>query len=142
MVWDPWREIRRMFREMERAFEEIPTRIRIETREEGYREPVVDVFETDDEVVVVAEMPGVNKEDIKLNATEDTLEIRAEIKKEEEEERKGFYRMERYYGGYYRSIQLPSPVIPEKAKARYKNGVLEIRLPKAEKVRGSRIKIE
>jgi len=78
------------------------------------REPLVDINETDDEVVIIAEMPGVDKSEIKLNATEDTLEIRAENR-------------------YYKLVELPVKVMPDKAKASYKNGVLEVRLAKKEK---------
>ncbi|MEM0321108.1 MAG: archaeal heat shock protein Hsp20 [Thermoprotei archaeon] len=89
------------------------------------REPLVDVNETDNEVLVIAEMPGVDKSEIKLNATEDTLEIKAEKK-------------------YYRLVELPVKVIPDKAKASYKNGVLEVRLTKREssKPKGVSINIE
>jgi HSP20 family protein len=78
------------------------------------REPLVDVNETGDEVMVIAEMPGVDKSEIKLNATEDTLEIRADKK-------------------YYKMVELPVKVVPDKAKASYKNGVLEVRLAKKDK---------
>lgn len=75
------------------------------------KEPIVDIFEEDGEVVVVAELPGVRKEDIKLNASGDSLEIRAS-------------------GSFYKVIKLPSRVDPERAKATFNNGVLEVRLPK------------
>ena len=92
------------------------------------RKPLVDTMETDEEVHVIAEMPGVNKEDIDLNASETTLEIKAEG-----ESRK-----------YFEVVELPCEVIPESAKARYNNGVLEVILkkkyPKKEKRR--KIKVE
>ncbi len=78
------------------------------------RKPLIDVIETDDEVQVIAEMPGVNKEDIDLSASEKSLEIRAEG-----ENRR-----------YYEVVDLPCEVIPESAKARYNNGVLEVVLKK------------
>ncbi len=91
------------------------------------RKPLVDVIETDTEVQVIAEMPGVNKEDIELNATETSLEIRAEG-----ENRK-----------YYETVELPAEVEPDSAKARYNNGVLEVILKKkTPKKGGKRIKIE
>jgi len=99
-------------------------------REEGVeeRKPLVDVIETDDEIQVIAEMPGVNKEDIELNASETKLEIKAEG-----ENRK-----------YYEVVDLPDEVDPNSAKARYNNGVLEVILkrkhPKKESKR--RINIE
>lgn len=78
------------------------------------REPLVDVQESDEYVSVVAEMPGVDKSEVKLNATPATLEIRAGQK-------------------YYKSVDLPAEVLPEKSKATYKNGVLEVKLAKKEK---------
>ncbi len=91
------------------------------------RKPLVDVIETDTEVQVIAEMPGVNKEDIEVNATETSLEIRAEG-----ENRK-----------YYETVELPAEVEPDSAKARYNNGVLEVILKKkTPKKGGKRIKIE
>ena len=97
-----------------------------------YRMPYVDVIETDKEVVATAEMPGLEKQDIKINLTEDRLEISAEAKSEEERKEKGYTYRERRYGGYFRSISLPAPVDPNNSKATYKNGVLEIRMPKTE----------
>ncbi len=91
------------------------------------RKPLVDVIETDNEIQVIAEMPGVNKDDIELNATETSLEIRAEG-----ENRK-----------YYETVELPAEVEPDSAKARYNNGVLEVILKKKTPKRGGkRIKIE
>ncbi len=91
------------------------------------RKPLVDVIETDDEVQVIAEMPGVSKDDIELNATETSLEIRAES-----ESRK-----------YYEVVELPAEVDPDSAKARYNNGVLEVILKKKYPKRGGKkIKVE
>ena len=98
-------------------------------RETGIEErrPLVDVIETDTEIQVIVEMPGVNKEDIELNATETLLEIRAEG-----ENRK-----------YYETVELPAEVEPDSAKARYNNGVLEVVLKKkSAKKGGKKIKIE
>ncbi len=91
------------------------------------RRPLIDVIETDDEVQVIAEMPGVRKEDIDLNATERTLEIKAEG-----ENRR-----------YHEIVELPCEVIPESAKARYNNGVLEVVFKKKHpEKKGKKIKIE
>lgn len=91
------------------------------------RKPLVDVIETDDEVQVIAEMPGVNKDDIELHATEKTLEIKAEG-----ENRK-----------YFEKVELPAEVNPDSAKARYNNGVLEVILKKREPKRsGKKIQVE
>ena len=98
----------------------------------GYREPSIDIVETDKEIIATAEMPGLNKEDIKINITENRLEISAEMKREEERTERGYTYRERRRGAYYRSIVLPTPVDSENSKATYNNGVLEIRMPKKE----------
>jgi len=103
-----------------------PTRFGPRIREE--REPLVDVYVTNGEVKVIAELPGVNKEDIQLHGTEDTLTISVDTP-----ERK-----------YYKEVKLPAKVDPKGAKTSYKNGVLEVTLPKKEerKPKGEPIKIE
>ncbi len=87
-------------------------------------------------------MPGLEKQDIKINLIEDRLEISAETKREEEKKEKGYVYRERRAGSYYRAISLPSPVDPDNAKASYKNGVLEIKMPKTELKKKKPVKIE
>ena len=94
--------------------------------------PVVDVFEEKDEVVVKAEVPGLSKEDLDVTLTESTLTIKGEKKKEEELRDKDYHRIERSYGSFARSLELPAEVKTDQAKASFKNGILEIRLPKTE----------
>jgi HSP20 family protein len=108
----------------------------------SYFEPYVDIYETPTEVLVTAELPGIKKKDIKLNVMEDRVEISAEAREELEEERPGVVRRERRMGRFYRSLTLPCKVKPEGAKAKYVDGVLELRLPKAEARRGREVKIE
>ncbi len=149
---EPWDDFRRFEEIMNRMFEEFwgrPSRRRLlPSGERGavvpaeYREPFIDVIETDKEVIATAEMPGLEKQDIKLNLTEDRLEISAETKHEEKKEEKGYVYRERRSGSYYRAISLPSPVDPDKSKASYKNGVLEIKMPKTEVKKKTPLKIE
>jgi len=103
-----------------------PGRPRIDIREE--REPLVDVMESNGEVRVIAELPGVEKKDIKLHGTETTLTISVDTPQRK----------------YYKEVELPVEVDPKKAKSSYKNGVLEVSLPKKkkEKPKGEPIKIE
>ncbi len=113
-----------------------------ETLPAEYRQPSIDVVETDREVIARAEMPGLDKENIKINLTEDRLEISAETKKEEEKREKGYVYREMRSGSYYRAIALPSPVDPNNAQASYKNGILEIKMPKTEVKEKKEIKVE
>ena len=92
--------------------------------------PQVDVTETDKEIKVCAEIPGVDAKDVDVTVEDDMLTIKGEKKYEREENEKGQYRMERSYGSFKRSIPLPVEVDDAKAKAEFKNGVLRLTLPK------------
>jgi HSP20 family protein len=136
--WDPFEEMKQMHRRMRKMFGELwPEELA------GYREPLTDIWETDDSVMVKLELPGVKKEDIGLKITEDQIEVKAESKKEEKTVKEGFRKFERQYQGFYRCLGLPTDVIPEKAEASYKDGILEIKIPKTEKAKKKKeIKVE
>jgi HSP20 family protein len=91
--------------------------------------PEVEVFHRDYELVVRADLPGVSKDDVKVDVAEDRLTIQGERKWERDEEREGLYRSERSYGRFYRGIRLPEGTITDQAKATFRNGVLEITMP-------------
>lgn len=104
--------------------------------------PVVDVYEEKDDIVVKAELPGMDKNDIEVAISDSELTLKGEKKKEEKVEEKGYYRCERSYGAFTRSVQLPKEVKAEKIKASFKNGILEVRLPKSEEAKAREIKIK
>jgi len=104
--------------------------------------PAIDVYENDDKVVVKTELPGMDEKNVELSILGDTLTIKGEKKKEEEKKEKHYHRLERSYGSFQRSITLPSQVVHEKAKASFKNGVLEIEIPKKEEAKPKQIKVE
>ncbi|HEB76058.1 MAG TPA: Hsp20/alpha crystallin family protein [Nitrospirae bacterium] len=106
--------------------------------------PVVDIYEEGDDVVVKAEMPGIKKDDVDVSLTENSITISGEKKKEEKVERKNYYRLERSYGSFSRTFRLPAEVQSDKAKAKFKDGVLEVRIPKTEeaKKREKKVKVE
>jgi HSP20 family protein len=87
------------------------------------------VFHRNDELVVRADLPGLKKDDVKVDVTENGITIRGERKREHEEEREGLYHSERSYGSFYRLIPLPDGAITDQAKAKFKDGVLEITMP-------------
>ena len=103
--------------------------------------PPVDIFEEGENVIVKAELPGMSKEDIHVTLTEDTLTVSGEKKKEERVEKKDYQRLERSYGSFRRSFTLPVEVQNEKAAAKFKDGVLEIRVPKSEEAKKKEKKI-
>ncbi len=94
------------------------------------RQPLVDISDNGKEYLVKAELPGINKEDLNVEVTENGVEISAEKKTEEREEKKGYIRRERRYASFYRSIPLPDGILPDKAEADLKDGVLTVKLPK------------
>jgi HSP20 family protein len=122
------REMNRMFEDFARSFDLAPWS---RWEAEDFH-PRTDVSETDDEVLVTVEMPGLEEKDFELNLAGDMLTLKGEKRHEREEKEKGsVHRIERSYGSFQRSIQLPCEVLVEKAKADYRNGVLTVTLPKA-----------
>jgi len=104
--------------------------------------PFADMIETDNEIIFTAEIPGVEKEDINLNITNDGIEVRIESKNEEETKGKEEYTYQSRYYGFRSFYSLPPNIDIDKAKATYKNGVLEVRIPKLKAEGRKRIKIE
>lgn len=139
------------FEDMERMFEEFFRRPfsligpswlpRFGLLEREEISPTVDIFEEGGDVVVKAELPGMKKEDIDVNITDDTITVSGEKKKEEKVERKDYYRMERSHGSFTRSFRMPTEVQTDKAKANFKDGVLEVRIPKTEEAKKKEKKI-
>lgn len=103
--------------------------------------PNVDIYEEEKEVVVKAELPGLSKADLDINISDDIITISGEKKSEEKVEKKNYYRMERSYGTFTRKLHLPVATVSDKAKASFKNGVLEIHIPKTEEAQSRSRKI-
>lgn len=143
-TWDPIDELRRMQYRMSRLFEEFPEYIE-SSQLPASREsqvPYVDVIDREKDIIITADLPGVDKNDIRINVRENTLEISAEKKIARENEDEGYIRRERSHTRFYRAIRLPTQVDESRAGASFNNGVLEITLPKAEKKAGSNIPIK
>ncbi len=138
-----WRPLQELRREIDRIWDEFLGRARFSERWEGFEwAPAVDISETEDAVVVRADVPGLAPEDLEINLSGNVLTIKGEKKQEKEEKKENFYRVERVYGSFMRSIELPAEVDPEKVEATYKNGVLKIILPKKAESRGKTIKVK
>jgi HSP20 family protein len=97
--------------------------------------PAVDLYEEKDDIVVKAELPGMEKDNIEVNLSDNRLTIKGERKQEEEVKKEGYYRSERSYGSFVRTLELPRKVQTDKVKAAFKSGILEIRLPKTEEAK-------
>jgi HSP20 family protein len=104
--------------------------------------PLIDLEETDDEVIVQAELPGLDERDFSVEVSRDRLVLRGEKRRETEERRQGYYYAERSYGAFTRAITLPCEVAVEKATAKYRNGILRVTLPKTAQARARRITIQ
>ncbi|WP_461833616.1 Hsp20/alpha crystallin family protein [Desulfothermus sp.] len=104
--------------------------------------PAINISENEKEIKVKAELPGLEPKDVELTIQNNTLILKGEKKLEEEEKKDNFHRIECSYGSFYRSIPLPTEIDESKVSAKFKNGILEIRLPKKEEARGKKIPIE
>jgi len=104
--------------------------------------PAVDMYDKEKEIVVKAEVPGMDKKDINISVSDNTLTIKGEMKKEEETKEEDYYYAERSYGSFSRRLELPAKVQESKIKANFKDGILEIHLPKAPEAKAKEIKIE
>lgn len=108
----------------------------------GMRMPALDMFEQADAVVVKAEVPGMTKEEIEITLSGHTLMVKGEKKREEETKDKNYTHMERHYGAFARAIELPCEVKAEMVKATFRDGVLEIRMPKSEEAKKRTVKVK
>lgn len=104
--------------------------------------PAVDLFEEKDDLVVKAELPGIDKDNIEVNLADQTLTIKGEKKKQEEVKEENYFRSERSYGSFLRSLVLPKEVRGDKVKATFKDGILEVRLPKSDEAKAKEVKVK
>src|SRR5579872_4007075 len=124
-----------------RLFEDAVTRLMSEPRTGRPWSPAVDILETDDALIVKADLPNVRIEDIDIRVENQTLTINGSRKFEKDENVKGYHRIERSYGEFVRSFSVPSTVDTEKVAADYRNGVLTITLPKKETAKPRQVKV-
>ncbi|HYY17140.1 MAG TPA: Hsp20/alpha crystallin family protein, partial [Gammaproteobacteria bacterium] len=107
----------------------------------GSWSPAVDIYESDDALILKAELPGFSKEDVNVKIKDNTLLLSGSRERQADVKEENYHRMERSYGGFQRSFLLPATIDQEKVTASYKDGVLELRLPKAESAKARRIAI-
>ena len=142
--WDPFRELEDVSDRLNRLFSR-PSLPRTDGKEAMIVAdwvPSVDVSETDGEYQIKAEIPDVKKEDVKVTLEDGVLTIQGERKQEKEEKGKRYHRVERSYGSFVRSFTLPDLVDEEKVKAEFKDGVLNLQLPKSEKTKPKAIEVK
>ena len=143
--WTPYRDVMAVRDEMNRVLNEVFGRGAGAGDESawfsGAWSPPVDIYETDEALVMKAELPGFSKDDIGIEMKENTLVISGERKHEAEVKEGNYHRRERMYGAFQRSFMLPTMVDRDKVNASYKDGVLELRLPKAVEAQPKRIAV-
>jgi len=139
--WEPFRGLNSLQEQVNRLFEDSVTRTRSGQAELASWAPAVDIFETENELVVKADLPDVQEKDIDIRVENNTLTIRGERKFNNEVHEDNYLRVERAYGTFTRSFSLPNTVNTEGIRAEYRNGVLSVRMPKREETKPKQIKI-
>lgn len=137
--WEPFRDMMPFRDAFDRLFEDALGRT-MTGYAAGYMP--VDMYQTPDDIVVKATLPGVKADDINITVSGDVLTIRGEVKSEEEKSGASYHIRERRYGSFSRSLPLPTTVATEKAKAEFENGVLTLTIPKAEEVKPKTITVK
>ncbi|MBK9006421.1 MAG: Hsp20/alpha crystallin family protein [Anaerolineae bacterium] len=138
--WEPAREMMTLREAMSHLFDDAYTRPL--TLRDGWSVPAVDMYQTDDDVVVKASLPGFKAEEVQINITGEILTLRGEMRHEEEKNDKAWHIREQRWGSFERALALPTDVISDKAKAEFENGILTITLPKAEEVKPKTITVK
>ncbi|HEX9860433.1 MAG TPA: Hsp20/alpha crystallin family protein [Nitrospirota bacterium] len=141
--WDPFRNLVALQDRMNRMFEEtVQAGKETEMMRPGTWAPVVDIYEDEEEVVLVAEVPGIEMEDVDIQVRDNTLTLKGERKMEKPVNKENYHRVERTYGSFMRAFTLPSTVDQDKISANYAKGVLEIKMPKSARSKPTQIKID
>ena len=138
--WDPFRDLVTLRDKMNRLFEDA---VRGEEKDliSSSWAPAVDIYEKDNELILTAEVPGINEKDIEISLEDNTLSIKGERKFEKETKEENFHRIERSYGSFFRSFSLPANIDQEKIQAEHENGILRITMPKKAELKPKIIKV-
>ena len=138
--WEPAREMMTLREAMDRLFDDAFTRPL--SLRDGWTVPAIDMYQTDDEVVVKAALPGIKADEVQINITGEVLTLKGEVRHEEDKKEKAWHIHEQRWGSFERSLVLPTDVVADKAKAEFENGILTITLPKAEEVKPKMITVK
>ena len=138
--WEPAREMMTLREAMDHLFDDAFTRPL--TLRDGWSAPAIDMYKTDDEIVVKASLPGVKADEVQINITGEILTLKGETRQVEEKKDKAWHMREQRWGVFERAVALPTVVVADKAKAEFENGILTITLPKAEEVKPKIINIK
>ncbi len=139
--WEPVREMMTLREAMDRLFDDAFTRP-LNLRDGGWSAPAIDMYQTDDDVVVKAALPGFKADEVQINVTGDMLTLKGEMKHEEDKQDKAWHIREQRWNTFERSVTLPTDVKADKASADFENGILTVTLPKAEEVKPKTITVK
>ncbi len=150
MTWDPFEDLGRMHEEMDRLFGRVFSRPLWGKGKElvpfrKARVPVSDIKESEKNVIANIELPGIPKENIELNVTEDYIEVKAQQKAEKEVKKKGMYSYQSSASQFYKKLPLPAEVKPDQAVAEFKDGLLKVEIPKVKQIehkKSTKVKIK
>lgn len=141
--WTPWREMATIHNRVSRLFED--PFLRTSWFDDGLAltnwNPVIDIYDNDDTVVIKAELPGMDKKDISIDLKDGVLTLKGERSYDNEVKEENYHRKERAYGKFHRSFRLPENVDVDKIKADYKDGILKIDIPKPEEVKPKKVTV-
>lgn len=142
--WDPFRDLLTLQDRMNRIFEDSLTKNKLyaESLTSGMWSPTVDIYETEGSIVLKAELPGLKKDDVLIEIKNHNLTIKGERKFEKDIKEENYHRIERSYGSFARTFSLPNSVDADKVAASFKDGVLEITIPKVKEVKPKQIEIQ
>ncbi len=140
--WDPFRDMVSLRERMNRAFDDVfANRGEDKDLTPSTWAPAVDIYETENELVLSAEVPGIAEKDIEIRVEDNTLQLRGERKFEKETKEENYHRIERSYGSFYRAFTLPNSIDSESIKAEHENGVLRVTMPKRQELKPRTVKI-
>jgi len=140
--WDPFRDLITLREKMNRLFEDAVTS-RAEDKDliSSAWTPAVDIYENENELVLTAEVPGLEEKDVEIRIEDNTLSIKGERKFEKETKEENYHRIERSYGAFFRSFTLPNSIDQDKIQAEHENGILKITMPKRTELKPRKVKI-
>lgn len=140
--WDPFEDLGTLRRTMDRLFDDVALPLRRRPDGPGEWAPAVEMYETEHDVVVRAELPNIDPKSIDVTVTGDAITLKGETRHEEERKDRDYYRRELRTGAFMRTLPLVTEVKSAEAKAAYKDGILEVTIPKSERVRPTSVKVQ
>ena len=136
--WTPWTELDAIRHQMDRMFDEVTG---WDSDSNAYRQPKIELFDSEDRLILRAEIPGIEPKDLDISASRNSISLRGERSYQSKDRDRGFFRSEFYYGKFERTIELPTNIKNNRVEAEYTNGILTLTLPKEDSDRHRAVKV-